>query len=111
MDGPDFTVEGGDWAAPLNRVAIILDERGEFSGVVADSEVEFYVVQPSCKRDRVYRYGSGAFGPQHVQAAFDGHPVGHADDDIHGRPRRNHLAVAASSEASRMTATIRKGEV
>lgn len=38
-----------------NRVAIILDDNGEFSGVVADSEIEFFVVQPSCERDRVYR--------------------------------------------------------
>lgn len=65
----------------MNRVAIILDEHGQFSGVVADSEIEFFVVQPSCERDRVYRYSSGQFGPQHVQAAFDGRPVGHIDDD------------------------------
>ena len=80
MSGPDFTKTDSGWQAPLNRVAIILDERGEFSGVVADSEIEFYVVQPSCKRDRVYLYGSGQYGPQHVQAAFNGNPVGHADD-------------------------------
>jgi hypothetical protein len=65
-----------------NRVAIILDENGEFSGVVADSEIEFFVVQPSCDRDRVYRYSSGQFGPQYVQAAFDERPVGHIDDDM-----------------------------
>lgn len=66
----------------MNRVAIILDERGEFSGMVADSAIEFYVVQPSCERDRVYRYSSGQFGPQYVQMAFDGAPVGHIDDDM-----------------------------
>lgn len=66
----------------MNRVAIILDENGEFSGMVADSEVEFFVVQPSCQRDRVYQYGSAQFGPQYVQAAFDGHPIGHAGDDM-----------------------------
>lgn len=65
---------------PLNRVAIILNEHGFFDGVVADSEIEFYVVQPSCKPDRVYRYGSGQFGPQYVQEAFAGNPVGHAGD-------------------------------
>lgn len=66
----------------MNRVAIILDERGEFSGVVADSEIEFFVVQPSCERDRVYRYSSAQFGPQYVQMAFDGAPIGHAGDDM-----------------------------
>lgn len=65
---------------PLNRVAIILNEHGEFDGVVADSEIEFYVVQPSCKPDRVYRYSSGNFGPQFVQGAFNGNPIGHAGD-------------------------------
>ncbi len=68
----------------MNRVAIILDENGEFAGMVADSEVEFFVVQPSCERDRVYQYGSAQFGPQYVQAAFDGHPIGHAGDDMLG---------------------------
>lgn len=68
----------------MNRVAIILDENGEFSGVVADSEIEFFVVQPSCERDRVYRYSSGQFGPQYVQMAFDGAPVGHMGDDMLG---------------------------
>ena len=66
---------------PLNRVAILLDENGDFDGVVADSEIEFYVVQPSCKRDRVYLYGSGLYGPQFVQEAFAGNPVGYAGDD------------------------------
>lgn len=65
---------------PLNRVAIILNEHGEFDGVVADSEIEFYTVQPSSKHDRVYRYGSGQFGPQYVQMAFNGNPVGHRGD-------------------------------
>jgi hypothetical protein len=64
----------------LNRVAIILNEHGEFDGVVADSPIEFFVVQPSCKHDRVYHYDSGDYGPQHVQAAFSGNPVGHAGD-------------------------------
>lgn len=66
----------------MNRVAIILDERGEFAGMVADSEVEFFVVQPSCDRDRVYQFSAAQFGPQYVQAAFDGHPVGHRDDGM-----------------------------
>lgn len=66
----------------MNRVAIILDENGEFSGVVADAEIEFFVVQPSCERDRVYRYSSAQFGPQYVQMAFDGAPVGHIDDNM-----------------------------
>ena len=68
----------------MNRVAIILDANGEFSGVVADSEIEFFVVQPSCERDRVYRYSSGQFGPQYVREAFAGNPVGHAGDDMLG---------------------------
>jgi hypothetical protein len=66
----------------MNRVAIILDEQGALSGVVADAEVEFFVVQPSCERDRVYRYSSGQFGPQYVQKAFAGHAVGHINDDM-----------------------------
>lgn len=90
----------------MNRVAIILDERGEFSGVVADSEVEFYVVQPSCERDRVYRYSSGQFGPQYVQRAFDGAPVGHINDGLlHGDgnygklpPSKPKLTVVPSEE-------------
>lgn len=65
---------------PLNRVAIILNANGEFDGVVADSAIEFFVVQPSCKRDRVYQYGSGQYGPQYVQQAFAGNPVGHGGD-------------------------------
>ena len=68
----------------MNRVAIILNEHGEFDGVVADSEIEFFVVQPSCERDRVYRYSSGQYGPQYVQAAFDMQPVGHMGDDMLG---------------------------
>lgn len=66
----------------MNRVAFILDERGELSGVVSDSEVEVFIVQPSCERDRVYRYSSAEFGPQHVQQAFDGHTVGHINDGM-----------------------------
>lgn len=66
----------------INRVAIILDGNGEFAGMVADAEVEFFVVQPSCERDRVYKYSSAQFGPQYVQAAFAGHPIGHVDDDM-----------------------------
>lgn len=92
-------------ALPLNRVAIILNERGEFDGVVADSEIEFYVVQPSCKRDRVYLYGSGEFGPQHVQAAFDGNHVGHSGDGLLfgegvGKlaPSRAHLGVVRDDD-------------
>lgn len=65
---------------PINRVAIVLDENGLFEGVVADSEVAFFVVQPSCPRDRVYQFSSGQWGPQYVQQAFNGNPVGHADD-------------------------------
>jgi hypothetical protein len=66
----------------MNRIAIILNENGEFDGVVADTEVEVFVVQPSCERDRVYLYGSAQFGPQYVHAAFAGHSVGHAGDDM-----------------------------
>ena len=66
----------------MNRVAIILNEHGEFDGVVADSEIEFFVVQPSCDRDRVYQYSNGKFGPQFVKEAFDGRPVGHIGDDM-----------------------------
>lgn len=81
-DFPDFQNPDKTWSGPANRVAIILDERGEFIGFVADKMVEFFVVQPSCERDRVYKYSSGQFGPQYVQAAFDGHPTGHIDDDM-----------------------------
>lgn len=82
MDEPDFTTENNEWVAPLNRVAIILNEHGEFDGVVADSEIEFFVVQPSCQRDRVYKYGAGQWGPHFVQEAFNGNPVGHAGDGM-----------------------------
>lgn len=67
-------------AMPMNRVAIFLDDADCFEGAAADSEVEFYTVQPSKKHDRVYLYGSGQFGPQYVQMAFDGNPVGHGGD-------------------------------
>lgn len=66
----------------MNRVAIILDANGEFSGVVADQEVEVFIVQPSCERDRVYRYNSAQFGPQYVHQAFADHAVGHMGDDM-----------------------------
>lgn len=68
----------------MNRVAIILDADGCFDGVVADEEIEFFVVQPSCERDRVYKFSSGQFGPQYVRMAFDNHPVGHEGDDMLG---------------------------
>ena len=103
---PDFTVTNGTWTAPKNRVAFILDERGELSGVVADIEIEVFIVQPSCERDRVYQYSSGQFGPQYVQMAFDGHPIGHIDDGtLHGDgdygklpPSKPKLTVVPSKE-------------
>lgn len=77
----------------MNRVAIILDANGDFDGVVADEEIEFYVVQPSCARDRVYKYDAVDYGPQHVQKAFDGQPVGHLNDGMmHGDGNYGKLA-------------------
>lgn len=99
-----------DMTAPLNRVAIILDANGEFDGVVADAAIEFFVVQPSCKRDRVYKYESGSYGPQFVRAAFDGNPVGHAGDgtlDIGVEPTGK---LPPSKSILKLVSSIRKGE-
>jgi hypothetical protein len=95
---------------PLNRVAIILDEHGEFSGMVADSPIEFFVVQPSCRRDRVYKYESGEIGPQHVQAAFAGNPVGHLGDGMLDVGIEPTLKLRPSKPNLSLVAAIRKGE-
>lgn len=68
----------------MNRVAIILDKNGHFDGVVGDSEVEFFVIDQHTPSDRVYKYSSGLWGPQHVREAFDGNPVGHRYDGTLG---------------------------
>lgn len=66
----------------MNRVCFILDENGELSGVASDAEIEVLIVQPSCARDKVYKYGSAQFGPQYVQIAIGGEMIGHAGDDM-----------------------------
>lgn len=66
----------------MNRVCIIMDKNGEFSGMASDEEIELFIVQPSCGRDPVYKYQSGVTGPQHVHALIGNHMVGHADDDM-----------------------------
>lgn len=63
-----------------NRVCIVLNEENFFEGYVSDEPVEFFVVAPHCPKDRVYQFGSGEHGPEHVRKLIGGYPVGHIAD-------------------------------
>ena len=64
----------------MNRICIILDKDGQFSDIVADSEIEIFIVAPHCPSDRVYKYGAADFGPEHVRKHIGGYAVGHLHD-------------------------------
>ena len=68
----------------MNRVAIVLDQNGEFAGVASDEPIEFMIVAPHCPRDRVYLYESIDIGPEHVRALIGGFAVGHWADGTLG---------------------------
>ena len=68
----------------MNRICIELDKNGEFGGIVADSEIEIYIVSPHTPSDRVYKYGAAKFGPEHVREMIGGFPVGHLMDGTLG---------------------------
>lgn len=66
-----------------NRVAIILDENGEFSHVVTDLPAEVYLISEATVRDRVYLLSSNhRFGPGEVAKVIGSSPIGHAGDAI-----------------------------
>lgn len=79
MTLPDFK-NSTEWASPLNRVAVSLDADGRFVDVVSDAPVEFYVVQHSCTKDPVYRFGSIETGKDMVDFMFNGATPGSAED-------------------------------
>jgi hypothetical protein len=65
----------------MNRIAIMLNAAGEFSGVCSDEPVAVFIVDPNAKREPVYHFGSTQVGHEHVDratAGFVGHPAGHS---------------------------------
>ena len=67
-----------------NRVCIELDENGHICNIVADEEVEIFIVDPKVPHDRVYQYESTEFGSQYVRKMIGGYAVGHLHDGTLG---------------------------
>lgn len=66
-----------------NRIAVLLNENGEFDGVVTDLPAEVYVIdEAAAERDRVYLLSGHRFGPGEVAKVIGSSPIGHAGDAI-----------------------------
>lgn len=69
----------------MKRITFTVIENSALVRLCADEEVEIYIVDPSCPRDRVYRCSSLRVGPDQVAGEIDGWPV----DDFWHAPVRH----------------------
>lgn len=72
----------------MNRLAILLDQSGEFAGVFSDEPIAVFIVDPNAPNDRVYAYGSTVIGADKVDEQVrgfvpdpQGNSFGHAGVD------------------------------
>ena len=67
----------------MNRIAIVLDARGEIDRIVSDAPVRVFMVCDHAPDDRVYEMtadGTVEIGPEKMRAVLRDDPIGHAHD-------------------------------
>lgn len=67
----------------MNRIAIVVDARGEIDRIVSDEPVRVFMICDSAPDDRVYEMSGDEtveIGPDKMRAVLRDDPIGHAND-------------------------------
>lgn len=62
-------------AAPRNRIAFVLDQKGFIRAIAADEDIDFFIVTPELEDDHVYLWTSTRVGKPFVDELIEGWPV------------------------------------